>query len=310
MPSIPVGFRQVDSSILPRGMSSYVNSMMKTTMDFQEIGAYVNGRSITVLIENGELMCVEVNKVFMKKVIGHEDVNHVSIQEEVNVIKPDLDPELLASIFTEPDHRFELVQSVNEDVIAENRDYGEWTKTMEPIQPNDLQVSIVNPYGQWDTTRFTALGELDEMIEEKGESILNPNFWTEKIPEKDRANFLSFLKNMKSDTEFFVFAGRLPLINVKALTYDVWTSEGNKQSCTEMIVHPPAYRGVFPSKNLIPDTGPVKWILFSVYYLLYWIFKMIEINLGKEFDGNLTHPGDGTDFLKTPTWHPDIQYVI
>lgn len=302
MPEIPVGYYKVDASVLPRGMTSYINSMMKQSMDLQKIGAYVNGQSLTCIFENGELICVSENKCFMKKVIGPAKEMTIDIQGEIDALKIGFDDDLLVNVFTDPGEEQEGVEPDIPHVIARSDDHGTWTAEDPELSIDEVKISFIGSFGQMDSTRPTVLRGIDEEIMDKSPDIQTTHFWEEIVPKTDRENLYKFLRSFSHETEFHLLARNKPLLTIRSRHEETWSNFGDPGSRLEILIMPPVYEGKFPPDNIVPKDGPVRWLLVSVYYLLYWVFKMIENNLGREFDGELKDYEGKSTFLRTHRW--------
>jgi len=287
MLEIPAGYYQVESTILPRGMGSYVKTMMKNNLDRQEIGAHVNGRSITCIFENGELLCLEVNKCFMKKILSFSEPRGIDLEEEMKNMRPELDTDILMSVFTEEDPEMDNVVVPEDKCVALSVEHGPWMEHDQTLSFSEIGISIVNSAGQMDSTVGLELMEVNQGIASGKISVDKPTFWENVIPPKDKANLYDFLSNLKSGTDIHLVARGKPLLTVKVCNQQYVTSGGKDRIATEMVIVPPEYQGYFPPDNILAYGTPVRWMMFSVYYLLYWVFKLVEHNLGREFDREL-----------------------
>jgi hypothetical protein len=304
MLQVPAGHYEVDPSILPRGMSSYVKSLVKQNMDFQTVGAYVNGKSLTCLIEGGKLLCVTENKCFMKKILGSNDEFHVDMNVEINSVRNPLDPMLLATIFTSEDERGVIFDEEPGPIMAKGEDCRSWSYDDKPLSIDEMEISFMGHDGQMDSTKPTVLHELDILMEEDYTDGMTSKLWETMIPDADRINLYNFMQRISPGVAIFILARRKPIMTILGSSETIWDRNGKAMKKFELVTLPPSYKGRFPDGNLIPPSGPVRWLMMSCYYLLYWVFKMIENNLGREFDGRIKDSDRESSFIITQTWTP------
>jgi hypothetical protein len=302
MLQVPAGHYEVDPSILPRGMSSYIRSLMKQSVEWQKIGAYVNGTALTCIFEQGELICVTENKCFMKKVLAPHDECVVDMQTEIDAVKHKLNDDLLASVFTDPVMDPESAVVLADAVESTSDDYGNWLKGEPELRIEEIKISFVGPAGQMDSTKSTVLQDLDKEICLGNCDLTTSSLWDHSIPEKDRTNLYKFFRTLNHGVEIHLIARNRPIMKLAASNEQTWDDFGNEGSRLDVAAVPPQYRGRFPGLELVPTDGPVRWLMISFYYLLYWVFKMIETNLGREFDGELREHDERSSFLLTPSW--------
>jgi hypothetical protein len=303
MLQVPAGNYAVDSSILSRGMSSYINSLMKQNTERQEIGAYVNGTALTCIFENGELICFTENKCFMKKVLSEKNEVIIDVQKELDMIKHSLNDDVLASIFVDPEEDPIHVRPFPDTIESASEDYGNWMKNEPELMIEEIKISFISPTGQMDSTKPTVLDTIDQNIRFGRCDLTTSNFWDDSIPKNDRINLYKFLKTLNDGIEIHLIARNKPILKLATSNEKIWNSDGEEGFRLEILALPPQYQGRFPGHKLLPRDGPVHWLMISFYYLLYWVFKMIETNLGREFDGDLRGNDDKSSFLLKPSWN-------
>lgn len=281
---IPKGYFQVDSSIIPRGMGSYLKSMMKSNAARQEYGAVVNSKSITCIIENGQLVCARENTCFMVKVKSPKPPVKQNFNDEALKRKND-------NVTIGEFKKLLLIDESEKEVIP---------KVIPLESPEDISFGIeirVDELTLRSTKCHADIPMCDELSSGYAEAF-GEELWEEYIPNDDQARLYDYLGSVKTGTEIDVLIGGEPGITVAFGQADANLTPGRRVSETGIFI---TMSNKFQRAQEFALPGPGGFLirlLTSPYYLIYWIFLLIEVNLGYKLDVHPMLDRGETHFIK------------
>lgn len=281
---VPTGYFKVDPSIIPRGMGSYLKSMMKQNASRQEYGAVVNAQSITCIIENGQLICAKENTCFMVKVKdeGHDPMEEM--KREIHALKTGIVGigELEKSLFTDDIEVNDIPQPL----------------PIEDPSHIDFDLNIFTEEGKFESTKYLEEIPLCEEISSGYAEPFVSDFWENYIPADHERRLYNFIGRVKTGTQIHIVIAGDPSIQLAFGQADSNLNAG--KSITETGVFIKRSDKFIRSQDfaLPGNYGLLLRLFMPPYYLLYWVFLLIERNLGYKFDSTHVIGPDTTGFIK------------